>query len=55
MERKTEFIIDYIINYDLNIEKMIVDFKDYILSVIDRISKRLLKYEDEEEINSFSA
>lgn len=52
MERKTEFITDYIINYDLDIEKMILDFKDYILSIVDRSSKGILKYEDKEEIVS---
>lgn len=49
---KENYITDYIINYDLDIEKMISDFKNYVLHIIENNSKGLFSYEDKEEIIS---
>lgn len=49
---KENFITDYIVNYDLDIEKMIKDFKDYILHIVNNNSRGILTHEDKEEIVS---
>lgn len=49
---KEKYITDYILNYDLDIEKMIADFKNYVLHIIENNSKGAFNYEDKEEIIS---
>ncbi len=49
---KESYITDYIVNYDLDIEKMIADFKNYVLHIIENNSKGSFSYEDKEEIIS---
>lgn len=49
---KENYITDYILNYDLDIERMIMDFKNYVLHIIENNSKGNFSYEDKEEIIS---
>lgn len=49
---RESYITDYIINYDLDIERMIMDFKNYVIHIIENNSKGSFSYEDKEEIIS---
>lgn len=49
---KESYITDYILNYDLDIERMIMDFKNYVIHIIENNSKGSFSYEDKEEIIS---
>ena len=49
---KESYITDYILNYDLDIERMIMDFKNYVIHIIENNSRGYFSYEDKEEIIS---
>lgn len=49
---KESYITDYILNYDLDIERMIIDYKNYVIHIIENNSKGSFSYEDKEEIIS---
>lgn len=49
---KENYITDYVVNYNLDIEKMISDYRNYVLHIIENNSKGLFSYEDKEEIIS---
>lgn len=49
---KERYISDYIINYDLDIEKMIKDFRGYVIQIVNNSSNYNLSVEDKEEIVS---
>ena len=52
MNRSNLFLKDYKINKELNIERLVKEYSEYVYTIIQNISKENLKKEDIEEIIS---